>query len=681
MRTAKNMLAILICMLFCLPVVPAQDTQSPKAASDITIIIQQEQVRFTALKAFAEMRLQVFDQTGDLVYDSGSITEPEINWPLQNVNGQKLKNGLYAYTLSMKEPDSETARVRRGHFIVDRAKERDESDKLWVTSQNDSGVGVELTLARDENSTVAGAALNGERRLDQRKEMDGRTANDRELTTKAQTNDSILAPATIGQIAKFTGANNELGDSIITEAGGNIGIGIIPKAPLHMGVGSGRELAFGTPNGEVGISLSMAGGNRTDLRYNGSLLQLVNGIGGPPSAINGIVIDTAGKVGVGTTSFSPSRMTIEGQDALTTRGIQPFLTLQDSSRVGANKHRIQSANGELGFFQEVTTQFGFSYQPRLVIRDDGNVRVGSGNSSIAAGRVNAVVASNSADAGIAIAQNSGVNVLLQASGAGGYIGTTSNHPLVLRSNDVDRVVVAPNGNLGVGTGVPATKLHVEGTDIVQATIRSTNERAILVLDSNPVGLAGRYAWTLESGIGGTAGVFGIYDRNANKERLKIFPTGLVSVNSLEIRGGSDFSENFDISDTTTNGAATQLKPGLVVSINPAQPGKLLLSARAYDRRVAGIISGAGDIKPGVVMSQEGSVADGRHPVALSGRVYVWVDATRSAIKPGDLLTTSPTPGHAMKVINSTRAQGAIIGKAMTGLKSGRGLVLVLVTLQ
>src|SRR5262249_4683370 len=298
----------------------------------------------------------------------------------------------------------------------------------------------------------------------------------------------------------------------------------------------------------------------------------------------------------------------------------------------------------------------------LVIRDDGNVQVGPGNSSIAASRVNLVVASNTPDAGIAIAQNSGVNVLLQASGAGGYIGATSNHPLVLRKNDFDRVVVGPNGNVGVGTGAPVTKLHVEGADITEATIRSNNQRAILVLDSNPPGIAGRYVWTVESGLGGIAGVFGVYDRNAGKERLKIFPTGLVSVNSLEIRGGSDFSENFDICDTTTNGASTQLKPGMVVSINPAQPGKLLLSARAYDRRVAGIISGAGDIKPGVVMSQEGSVADGRHPVALSGRAYVWADAARGAIKPGDLLTTSPRPGHAMKVTNPTRAQGAIIGK-------------------
>jgi hypothetical protein len=69
------------------------------------------------------------------------------------------------------------------------------------------------------------------------------------------------------------------------------------------------------------------------------------------------------------------------------------------------------------------------------------------------------------------------------------------------------------------------------------------------------------------------------------------------------------------------------------------------------------------------------------PVALSGRVWVYADANRGAIRPGDLLTTSPVPGHAMKVGNYARAQGAIIGKAMSELKSGTGLVLVLVTLQ
>jgi len=152
--------------------------------------------------------------------------------------------------------------------------------------------------------------------------------------------------------------------------------------------------------------------------------------------------------------------------------------------------------------------------------------------------------------------------------------------------------------------------------------------------------------------------------------------GRTTVGVLAITGGSDLSEQFDI-----QGEEREIRPGILVSIDPEHPGELTPSLQAYDRRVAGIISGAGGIQTGMLMGQEGSRADGAHPVALSGRVYCWADATYGPIEPGDLLTTSDTPGHAMKVLDYERAQGAIIGKAMSSLESGRGLILVLVSLQ
>ena len=124
----------------------------------------------------------------------------------------------------------------------------------------------------------------------------------------------------------------------------------------------------------------------------------------------------------------------------------------------------------------------------------------------------------------------------------------------------------------------------------------------------------------------------------------------------------------------------EIAKGSVVVIDDAHPGKLKLSAEAYDTRVAGIVSGANGINPGIALHQEGVVEGGQN-VALSGRVYVHADATFGAIKPGDLLTTSDTPGHAMKVTEHGKAQGAILGKAMSELKTGKGMVLVLVTLQ
>jgi hypothetical protein len=90
------------------------------------------------------------------------------------------------------------------------------------------------------------------------------------------------------------------------------------------------------------------------------------------------------------------------------------------------------------------------------------------------------------------------------------------------------------------------------------------------------------------------------------------------------------------------------------------------------------VAGAEGLGSGVRLGAE----DFDYDVALAGRVYCYVDATAAAVEPGDLLTTSATPGYAMKATDHARAQGAILGKAMEGLEKGqRGLVLVLVTLQ
>jgi hypothetical protein len=151
--------------------------------------------------------------------------------------------------------------------------------------------------------------------------------------------------------------------------------------------------------------------------------------------------------------------------------------------------------------------------------------------------------------------------------------------------------------------------------------------------------------------------------------------GRITTEVLEITGGSDLSEKFDVGLPEA-----EVEPGMVVCIDPANPGGLVISERAYDRTVAGIVSGAGGVSPGMLMGQSGTVADGRHPVALAGRVYCLVDASHGAIEPGDLITTSGTPGHGMKVLDHARAHGAILGKAMTGLSEGTGTVLVLVSL-
>lgn len=86
MKALKSCLALIVCLSFCAPLTqarPAPDKQQEAQAAnplaqDVLIIIQQEQVRFTSQKAAAEMQLQIFDQAGQLVYDSGAVTGPEL---------------------------------------------------------------------------------------------------------------------------------------------------------------------------------------------------------------------------------------------------------------------------------------------------------------------------------------------------------------------------------------------------------------------------------------------------------------------------------------------------------------------------------------------------------------------------------------------------------------------------
>ena len=155
-------------------------------------------------------------------------------------------------------------------------------------------------------------------------------------------------------------------------------------------------------------------------------------------------------------------------------------------------------------------------------------------------------------------------------------------------------------------------------------------------------------------------------------RLAGFFEGDVEVTGDIRLTNADCAEDFDVSD------ADKVEPGTVMVLG--NEGALSESTSAYDKRVAGVISGAGDYKPGIVMDKR-QTSSNRQPVALMGKVFCKVDAQFGTIEVGDLLTTSPTPGHAMKTGDPFKAFGAVIGKALRPLPSGQGLIPILIALQ
>jgi hypothetical protein len=173
------------------------------------------------------------------------------------------------------------------------------------------------------------------------------------------------------------------------------------------------------------------------------------------------------------------------------------------------------------------------------------------------------------------------------------------------------------------------------------------------------------------------------------ERLRINNDGYVGVGTaapaarLHVAGDIrvDGNINAKYQDVAEWVPSTQkLAAGTVVTLDPERSNHVLASTASYDTAVAGVVSE----KPGLTL---GDAGEGKALVATTGRVKVRVDATRGAIRIGDLIVTSDVEGVAMKsepvVVGGRRmhAPGTIIGKALEPLAAGTGEILVLLSLQ
>jgi hypothetical protein len=173
--------------------------------------------------------------------------------------------------------------------------------------------------------------------------------------------------------------------------------------------------------------------------------------------------------------------------------------------------------------------------------------------------------------------------------------------------------------------------------------------------------------------GGTGEVL-LRDTNNNVTIKLSSNTGDITATGDVCLVGADCAEDFNIA------GVEEIEAGTVMVI--CQDGALRPSQESYDKRVAGVISGAGDFRSGIVLDKQAHDTETqRRPLALVGKVFCKVDASYAPIEVGDLLTTSPTPGHGMKAGDPAKAFGTVFGKALRGLESEQGLIPILVCLQ
>lgn len=302
----------------------------------------------------------------------------------------------------------------------------------------------------------------------------------------------------------------------------------------------------------------------------------------------------------------------------------------------------------------------------------------------------------------------GVRLRYDSDDAAEVVLSTKKGPRSVRLVDVDGTelisIVAAQGNVISIRGQYGNGVYLDGTnaDVVIGGTEQNGDLTIRNGGNTPTIVGEGGEGRLSLGAEGTGGVL----RGASSDGRRVFllnadganatraqftlggpdREGRISVKNaddnetIRIRGDSgdieffhaDFAEYFDIAPALSD----TVLPGTVMVMD--QEGTLEPCSEAYATGVVGVVAGAGGLRPALMLDKKDRPH--RQPIAMVGKAYCFVDATEVPVRRGDLLTTSPTQGHAMKATDPVRGFGSVIGKAMESLDGGQALVRTLIHL-
>jgi hypothetical protein len=456
-----------------------------------------------------------------------------------------------------------------------------------------------------------------------------------------------------GQYNTASNLNAVVGGGKYNKARGQYSVvsggGTMNEADSNSAIGDNSAIGGGYHNIASGLTAVIGGGFNNTASYNGATVA-----GGQTNTASG---DRATVGGGGNNTANNQFVTISG-------GIGNNASGNTATVVGGNTN---TASGE---YATVGAGVGNTASGNFTVVGGGWSNRASGNGSIVTG---GYYNSNAGDWSAILGGNADT---ITAAGSYSYLfGINSN-----LTQDSTFMVDMPH----IRFGTEAAGYEFPTTDGANGQVMKTNGAGQLswgALADNDWTISGNNMYSAVSGnvgIGTASPAVRLNVVASTSDTAAIFRGNLVIQSKatgsavLELGEGLDYAEGFDVNQPE------KIKPGMVMVIDPASPGKLAVSSRAYDTKVAGIVAGGKGLGSGVRLG----TGDFDYNVALAGRVYCNVDASNATVEPGDLLTTANTPGFAMKASDYDRAKGAVLGKAMERLERGqKGQILVLVSLQ
>jgi len=545
------------------------------SSATITAVGVGDHVRITAPSSIVQMRVEIYDDSGANVWDS-QIRGNVFDW--RNGAAKRLLTGDYTCVVTVKniagrvsqkigsigvtEKEVRIGRIKTAELSATQSQaigplEEDSSWAILTEDQNQTttvigndGTDAQVIRGRGAISFRLGDFFSGKDTEQMRLTEEGNfgigtskpefkldvlgairaregfvfnngstlNVNDKGALTLIDPDGSITpniaGSGTQNKLAKWTDNSGTLGDSAVTESNGNLGIGTSsPSGKFHLHGAAGQAADVRMTNDSISSPFTFGGA-------------LPNNLG---ARFTFATVNEGGLAAQGFTDGNSPAFRFQGHVGTTSPTQIPVIFEGFKSNGGGDRAPLGATEKVFGFYNGA---FDAGGAVLMSMTGNGNVGIGTTNPQTklhvfgdairfdnGSGKVMDI---NAGDINNIVALNNSL-------GLGSQGPTGSNH-VIINPFPSTGPPGFRNGNVGIGTFSPQTKLHVESPGQAEITLRSPDNKSVLALDSNIS--AQRRVWTLENGLFGFPGLFGIFDRTAGRTGLAIDTNGNVGIGNI-----------------------------------------------------------------------------------------------------------------------------------------------------